>query len=218
MFVNKLRTGKQFYQVSKRFVTTNIVKDPSYEVIKYEGATNWSILFTCEHASNEIPKEFSYNKWGPTDLKQELPTRHWGYDPGARQLTIDLISTFGDKSKKIKARENGVLVGVCSRFTRLLLDPNRDESSVTMFRSHCDNIPIDLNANLTEIEKEKRKKLLYFPYHQELGRIAKENKPKLVFSIHSFNPIYEGSVRKMEVGILFDEQGDELGPRVFLLI
>ena len=69
---------------------------------------------------------------------------------------------------------------------------------------------MDLNKNLTEEEIELRKNLLYYPFHQAITQIIKEKNVKLVFSIHSFNPVYEGNVRELEVGILFDIE-DEVG-------
>jgi len=91
---------------------------------------------------------------------------------------------------------------VLSNFSRLLVDPNRPLASQTLFRSHADDVAIDLNAEMPVEDRDARISRFYIPYHLELGRAAREVDPSLVLSIHSFNPIYEGEVRDFEVGVL----------------
>lgn len=59
--------------------------------------------------------------------------------------------------------------------------------------------------DLSESEKERRIRLCYEPYHQALARINKEENPDLILSIHSYTPCYEGQKRKVEIGVLFND-------------
>ncbi len=110
-------------------------------------------------------------------------------DPGAaefvRELVVDTKST-----------------AVLSRYSRLLIDPNRPMSSETLFRDTADSLPIQLNANISAEEKARRITSLYLPYHLELGRCASQVDPLLILSIHTFTRNYEGEERHFELGVL----------------
>ena len=182
----------------------------------------WSLLLTCEHASNEIPQNNEGWKWGDNDLKQQLPEKHWGIDLGAHDFTLDIIEALEDQNSTIlKTRQmdnaraiHGSLSAVSAQFSRLLLDCNRPLGSDTMFRKDCDGVDVDLNRNITEAEKQLRADMFFHPYHAAIDKIMEEESPKIVFSIHSFNPVYEGSKREMEVGILFDDSSEAIGSQV----
>lgn len=55
---------------------------------------------------------------------------------------------------------------------------------------------------MTEADRNWRLWHYYIPYHLAMGKMAQKFKPKLVISIHSFNPIYEGESRDFELGVL----------------
>jgi len=65
------------------------------------------IILTCEHASERMPEPFRFpeeDAW--------LVGTHWAYDLGAADLTRELADAIG-------------AAAVLSRFSRLLIDPNR---------------------------------------------------------------------------------------------
>lgn len=186
---------------------------PSHHVLQFQNVKSvWSIVLTCEHASNVIPEPW---KWGETDKKQQLSVKHWSIDLGAQLFLEDIITSFHNAEDKIKSlttdNKEGILVAVRAAFSRLIADCNRPEDHPGVFRQECDGVLVDLNKNLTVEEINKRKELFYYPYHNAIEEQVQAHHPKLVLSIHSFNPIYEGKIREMEVGILFDETGIEEG-------
>jgi len=124
---------------------------------------------------------------------------HWSVDLGIAQLVRALSA---------RTRWPAVL----SRFSRLLVDANRNESSDTLFRTVAEGRPVQLNANLSEEEKEKRLRLMYHPYHAAVDAMVRQNPGALVFSLHSFTPLYEGQPRTLEIGVLYD--ADEAPARV----
>lgn len=79
------------------------------------------ILITCEHASNLLPPPY---RWPRAD--EWLINSHWSHDIGAATLTKELAVRMGS-------------VAVLSRFSRLLVDPNRPMSSSTLVRTTADN-------------------------------------------------------------------------------
>jgi predicted N-formylglutamate amidohydrolase len=112
-------------------------------------------------------------------------------DLGAAELTRELACEL---------RTSAVLAG----FTRLLVDANRDLSSATLFRETCDGEPVQLNAELTKRERARRLEDFYEPYHQAIDAECRRRPRRLLFSVHSFTPEYEGVRRTVEIGVLFD--------------
>lgn len=55
--------------------------------------------------------------------------------------------------------------------------------------------------DLTDEEENKRIDE-YSSYFKALRVAANMSQPQVVYSIHSFNPLYEGSIRPMEIGLL----------------
>lgn len=147
------------------------------------------ILITCEHASARLPQPWT---WSEADRR--LRDMHWAIDHGAADLSRELAEALSTSA-------------VLARFSRMLIDPNRVLSSPTLFRTYCDGIAVDLNRDLSD--REARIEGYYEPYHRaidlEMIRIPRQ----LVFALHSFTPEYEGQLRSLKVGVLFDHAVSE---------
>jgi predicted N-formylglutamate amidohydrolase len=153
------------------------------------GSPDARVLFTCEHATQRMPPG-----WAWPDADRRLIDTHWAYDPGARELACDLAVELD-------------AVAVLSRFTRLLVDPNRPEDSDTLFRALADGAPILLNtAFLDASERARRIEQLHRPYHAAIDRELGASRAPLVFALHTFTPVYEGQRRTLEIGVLFDRE------------
>ncbi|MFT6820040.1 MAG: putative N-formylglutamate amidohydrolase [Myxococcota bacterium] len=147
------------------------------------------IQLSCEHASNRMPPGFAW-----PDADKHLRHQHWAWDPGAAHITRMLAKEFGAPA-------------VLSRFTRLLIDPNRELSANTLFRHVADGEPVALNTLLGESERQRRIRELYQPYHDAYDEMVAQT-DAVVVSVHSFAPVYEGEPRYVEVGVLHDQQPD----------
>ena len=144
------------------------------------------VLVTCEHASGELPEP-----WGWSGADSRLVQTHWAVDLGAGTLAIELAEAL---------QSSAVIAG----FSRLLVDANRDLDSATLFRTHCDGVAVDLNTDLAEDDRSRRLAGYYAPFHEAARSEALRVPRRVVFSVHSFTPEYEGQVRTVEVGVLFD--------------
>jgi predicted N-formylglutamate amidohydrolase len=163
------------------------VSDDAVEEI--EGDDHARVLLTCEHASNRLPEPWA---WPPEDLR--LVDTHWAIDLGVADVTRKLAKAIGAPA-------------VLARFTRLLCDANREVGDPSMFRAVADGHPVALNADLTDVEKERRIARFHAPYHAAADRMLARYPNAVVLSMHSFTPIYEaGPPRPMEIGVLFDEE------------
>jgi predicted N-formylglutamate amidohydrolase len=146
------------------------------------------LVLSCEHASVRLPSPYG---WSAED--SWLVGTHWSYDLGARALTLEL------------ARELSASA-VLSRFTRLLIDPNRSLDQPDLFRASAEGKPIRLNQGLDEAERARRIERYYRPFHAALDQALARCHAPLLFSIHSFTPNYEGDVRSVEIGVLFNHE------------
>jgi len=163
-------------------------------------------FLTCEHASPRLPEKWTFSK-----NDQRLLGKHWQFDIGSRDLTLEIV-------KHIKGGK-----AILANTTRLLVDANRTLQSDTLFLKKADGIPVDLNQEsvLTDEEKETRLKTYYYPFHNKIQETVQEfideankksdkldrfpNKEAYMFSIHSFTPVFEQQpFRKVEVGVLYD--------------
>ncbi|MDP2311093.1 MAG: N-formylglutamate amidohydrolase [Pseudomonadota bacterium] len=155
-----------------------------------------ALLFTCEHASNRVP-----SPWRLRPADRALLATHWGYDIGARPLTIELARLAGGTA-------------ALSRFSRLLIDPNRDPTDPSAVLQECDDGAPTFNRachpsrdNRAAVHAERVKRF-HAPFHDRLDRTITFRKPRFLCSVHSFTPVFRDDTRAMEAGVLFDQHDD----------
>lgn len=159
------------------------------------------LVLTCEHASRTVPSE--YQNLGISD---EALSRHIGWDIGARWV-VETISQLLDAP------------AVCSRYSRLLIDCNRDVRDHDLIVLESDGTRISGNAEISEQEREKRLTQFYQPYHEAIDQLLQERSGRetVLLSIHSFTPKLGMKERPFDLGVLFDRHEDlaqEVGQRL----
>lgn len=147
--------------------------------------------------------------------------QHWGIDIGAALLTQSINQSIGCPA-------------LLATISRLVIDVNRPLNSPTLMRTTADNQLIDFNQYvdqsfsehdlisqsndqadkqtkdqllkqfLNQTDRQVRINEIYIPYHQQLLTLVNQHKPRLIMSVHSFTPLYEGQPRSMEIGVLFN--------------
>jgi len=170
-----------------------------FEMLNPKG--NSSFVLTCEHASYVVPQE--YNDLG---VHHDELSRHIGWDIGARWV-VEALSHALDAP------------AVCSRYSRLLIDCNRDVSDHDLIVSESDGTRIRGNFDITETEREKRIAKFYQPYHDAIDQLlsARAERETVLLSIHSFTPTLGTKTRPFDLGVLFDRYEDlaqEVGQRL----
>lgn len=134
--------------------------------------------------------------WAWPDADRRLIGTHWAYDLDAATIVSELAQLGG-------------FGAVLSNFTRLLVDPNRELGSPTLFRPDAEGAPVALNQNLDDDERRRRIDALYRPYHDALAKRARASNAPVMLSVHTFTPEYEGDTRNCELGVLFDSKETE---------
>jgi predicted N-formylglutamate amidohydrolase len=97
---------------------------------------------------------------------------------------------------------------VLTRYSRLLIDPNRGEDDPTLIMRLSDGAIVPGNRNLDEAERERRIRLYYRPYHDAIeaviARCLASGRPPAIVSVHSFTESWKAVPRPWHVGILWD--------------
>jgi predicted N-formylglutamate amidohydrolase len=173
--------------------TIEAASDQAFEVLP--GRAGAPVFLTAEHAMERFPPGYALGRGDAW-----LAGTHWAYDVGAEPLVRELAEALAAPA-------------VMAGFSRLLVDPNRAEHEESLFRVEAEGRAIELNAQLSVAERERRLDALYRPYHQAVDARLVRTRAEILFSVHSFTPVYEGAVREMELGILFNRE-DELAERL----
>ncbi len=169
--------------------------EAAYEAI--EGARGARLLLLCDHASNRVPPSVA---GGDLGLPPEDMARHIAYDIGARGVTLELARLMRTPA-------------LLTRFSRLVIDPNRGEDDPTLVMRLYDGTIIPANRHVAPEEVKRRLDTWHRPYHGAIDAAiarmtaAAGGAPALV-SIHSYTPQLVGRPpRPWEVGILWHHDG-----------
>jgi predicted N-formylglutamate amidohydrolase len=154
------------------------------------GRVDAGLILLCDHAGNAIPPEY-----GTLGLPPEQLKRHIAYDIGADRVTRSLAAALG-------------VPALLTRYSRLLIDPNRGADDPTLIMRLSDGAVIPGNRRLDEAERERRTRLYYAPYHRAIAsvidRCLASGTPPMLLSIHSFTESWKATPRPWHVGVLWD--------------
>src|SRR6476660_2463398 len=160
----------------------------SYEIIPRRSYA-WLILI-CDHAVNALP-----GAYGTLGLERRELERHIAYDIGALGVTKGIAQALG-------------VPAISTRFSRLLIDPNRGLDDPTLIMRISDGAVVPGNARIGSVESARRKRSYWEPYRESVGALLDQmlaaGPVPAVVAIHSFTPSWKGRPRPWHVGILWD--------------
>ena len=140
----------------------------AYRIIGEERRSRW--LVTCDHASNHVPDWVS---GGDLGLPASDMARHIAWDVGAAGLTEALAERLDAPA-------------ILSKFSRLVIDPNRGEDDPTLLMKLYDGSIIPGNRHAGPHETEERLERLHRPYHAALAELAARRDDTVIVAIHSY--------------------------------
>jgi len=156
-----------------------------------EGDARTGLLILCDHAENTIPPAF--DRLG---LKEEDLHRHIAYDLGAAAVAEELAKRLGAPA-------------ILSRFSRLLIDPNRGLDDPTLIMQVADGLIVPGNVGLDAAAIQARLDTFYKPYHRAIEHALNSaidmGRPPVIVSVHSFTQAWKGIPRPWGAGILWDK-------------
>lgn len=170
---------------------------PSFEII--DGDLSLGLVILADHATNLLPE-----RYGRLGLPESAFERHIAYDIGVEGVV-----------RGLNARLDAPVV--MSRFSRLLIDPNRGEDDPTLVMRISDGAIIPGNHPITPEEWQYRLETYHRPYHDAVSRTIdavarRTGKAPLVMSMHSFTPAWKGTPRPWQVTVLWDSDHRAVGP------
>jgi predicted N-formylglutamate amidohydrolase len=169
---------------------------PSTAVSEVNPAGRSRILLLCDHATNIVPEAVA---GGDLGLPPQEMARHIAWDIGAAGVT-EALSGLLDAA------------ALLTRFSRLVIDPNRGEDDPTLVMRLYDGTLVPANRAVGPAEIERRLEAFHRPYHRAVAaaieRLAAAGRAPALVAIHSFTPRLKGRApRPWQVGILWHRDG-----------
>lgn len=165
----------------------------AYEILGKTRPSRW--LVTCDHATNIVP---DWVNDGDLGIAPEDMARHIAYDVGAAGL-----------SRRLAERLDGP--AILSRFSRLVIDPNRGDDDPTLVMKLYDGTVIPANRAVGPADVDQRLTHLYRPYHAAYADLAGRRADTVICAVHSFTPCLRGRCpRPWQVGVLYSQRDTRL--------
>ncbi len=141
------------------------------------------LLFTCEHASRDIPPEYEALF---ADQNAILAT-HRGWDIGTPGIFQQFVNRFQCPNYQ-------------AQWSRLLCDVNRSAWHKSCFSEFTRELPSTTRQHILD--------RYHTPYRQQviehIDQKISQNKTMIHISVHSFTPELNGKIRNAEIGFLYD--------------
>lgn len=141
-------------------------------------------LLVGDHAGRTIPARLGDLGVGPADL-----ARHIAWDIGVENL-----------GRALAARLNATFIS--QRFSRLVIDCNRDPAHSESIVEESDGTPIPGNMALDTQERARRRREIFAPYHAAIAAALDAGRATRLVALHSFTPMMQGRARPWRLGVL----------------
>lgn len=142
-----------------------------------------TLLVTCEHGGNRVPREHRALFAG----QETLLATHRAFDPGAL-----------DTAKLLARRLEATLIA--STVTRLLVELNRSPSHPKLYS--------EVTRGLSPSARVAIRERYYAPHRalveRTIARLLRRKRPVLHITSHSFTPSLAGEERRADVSWLYD--------------
>jgi predicted N-formylglutamate amidohydrolase len=145
-------------------------------------------LLLGDHAGRDMPSRLANLGLSEPDL-----SRHIAWDIGVAGLGAMLSERLG-------------ACFIAQRWSRLVIDCNRDPGRPDSIVTESDGTVIPGNTDLSDAERAARVARVFTPYHAaiaaELDARAARDLPTVVVALHSFTPVMRSFQRPWRFGIL----------------
>ncbi|MGA0602845.1 N-formylglutamate amidohydrolase [Caulobacter sp. KR2-114] len=160
----------------------------SQPVIAERAGSESPFLFICDHAGRAVPAAL-----GRLGLPDACFDQHIAWDIGAAAVTRQLAAKLAAPA-------------ILQRFSRLVIDCNRDPATAQAIPEVSDGVVIPGNQGLDGQARQARVEAIHAPYHAaiaaELDRRAARRLPTMLVFVHSFTPRMDGVDRPWRFGVI----------------
>ena len=163
--------------------------EPTPAIVR-AGSPECPFVLVADHAGNAIPRAL-----GDLELGEADRARHIAWDIGIAGVAEALAERLGAPL-------------VRQRYSRLVIDCNRDPARADAIPEVSDGSAIAGNAVLAQSQREARVAAIHAPYHAAIAAaLAGRERPPIMIALHSFTPAMNGLARPWHAGVLHD-RGD----------
>jgi predicted N-formylglutamate amidohydrolase len=157
-------------------------------------------LLSSDHYGRLLPK-----KLGDLGLPRSELKRHIGWDIGIAGVAERLADHLDAHL-------------IAQRYSRLVIDCNRPIGAASSIPAFSEATTIPGNEKLSREDAEARRREIFDPYHVRIGETidgrARDKRPTVLVSLHSFTPVYAGVARPWHIAALY--QRDKVLPPLLL--
>jgi predicted N-formylglutamate amidohydrolase len=159
--------------------------EPGPAIVHNSGGAS-PFLLIGDHAGRAIPQAL-----GDLGVPAAEMDRHIAWDIGVQGLGERLAAALDAPF-------------IAQRYSRLVVDCNRDPARPDAMPAESDGTPIPGNAALTDADRAARVAEVFDPYHARIADMldARARRPTLVVALHSFTPVMRGFQRPWSFGVL----------------
>ena len=158
------------------------------ELVRQDGGSD--LVLTADHAGRRMPQAL-----GQLGVAEGELGRHIAWDIG-----IAGVAT------RLSAALDAALV--MQRYSRLVIDCNRDPGVPSSTPEVSEATPIPGNEGLDAEARQRRVDALFTPYHDAiaglLDRREAAGRRSVLVALHSFTPVYLGERRPMHAAVLYN--------------
>jgi predicted N-formylglutamate amidohydrolase len=157
-------------------------------VLRLDGGSDF--FLTADHAGRSIPRNLR-----ALGLPESELGRHIAWDIGIAGTTERLAELLD-------------ATAVLQSYSRLVIDCNRAPSHETSIPTISELTPIPGNQDLSDAEREARRREIFVPYHARIAELLDTRRAAgrrtVLIAMHSFTPVFKGEPRAIEVGVLYN--------------
>lgn len=169
----------------------------------FEDGGESPFVFICDHASRRIPRALGTLGLSDADLAS-----HIAWDLGILGVAHRLAGSL-----------RALLIS--QNYSRLVIDCNRPLNAPDSIVQQTAGIDVPGNQDLSLADRELRAASVFRPYHEqiqaELDRRCRTLRPTILIAMHSFTPVFMGTPRPWQIGVLYHRDPRVARPLLNLL-
>jgi predicted N-formylglutamate amidohydrolase len=169
-------------------------------VLERNAAGRSPFLLTSDHYGRLLPK-----KLGDLGLPESELARHIAWDIGIAGVAERLADHLDAHL-------------IAQRYSRLVIDCNRPIGAASSIPVFSEATAIPGNEAFSREDADRRQREIFDPYHVRIDQVingrARERRPTVLVSLHSFTPVYAGVARPWHIAALY--QRDTILPPLLL--
>ncbi len=157
-------------------------------------------FLTCDHYGRLLPRAL-----GELGLAENDRQRHIAWDIGIAAVAEQIAAALDARL-------------IAQRYSRLVIDCNRPPQAASSIPAVSDGTAIPGNHGIAPAAADQRRRQIFEPYHRRIAEVldhrARDRKPTILISLHSFTPVYAAVIRPWHIGTLYHR--DDRLPKLLL--